>query len=87
MSNLIYTIPVAGLDVEVMIEAFAAHNGWRTDSGVTALEFSRLTLNRFFEDSISQYMAIQAATAAREAALAAAQGTLGEVTTTLVIQE
>ena len=86
MATLTYTIPVAGLGVEQMIGAFATHNGWKPDSGITALEFSRLTLNRFVEDSISQYLALQAANAAREAALAQADGALGEVTTTLTIE-
>jgi hypothetical protein len=90
MSNLIYTIPVAGINAEEFIAAFAIEHGWRAlidgaANPVSALEFSRLKLNEFIEQSVAAYNAKAAAEAARLAALAAVGGVMGEITTTLEI--
>lgn len=87
MANLIYTIPVEGLEADQMIEAFAMFHGWSETNEIDAVEFSRLVLNKFIEDAIANFHASQAAEQAREASLQAVKSTIGEVTTTLEISE
>jgi hypothetical protein len=94
--ELKYTIPVTGLNAEEFVGAFALQHGWKPlvkDAGnndianpETALEYSRLTLNKFIEDSIKAFQSVKVAEAARQAALNQAGSALDSITTTLVIE-
>ena len=98
MPNLVYTIPFPDIEtLNAQKDTFALATGWKpkvintegaeVDNPITQLEHGRLMLNAYMQNSVTAYLATQAAEAARMATIDAATAQFQAITTTVEIVE